>query len=480
MAHDILLTGGASTFDIALTPPPATIIPTMMPPVHRVSTVTLDQAAGGFTLLPGGIPTLQRGGLPTLMLQLVPSGIPSPARSGAVTVTSMYTIIPQALPSLARSGDVTLTSNINLSLAGIPVRLPAYTLALLPGGVTIQLSAMVLEKPLGPPQLNLTIFPAGSPSRSIAGLISLMHWIMPGAIPSLARAGAISLSSLYTVALNGIPTGMQVPPIILAATYTLTPTAIPTFSRPGLHSLIPGAVTVILNGVPTASRAGAVVVTVTGLTMYPNGIPTGLGLGSPILVPGAVSLTLPGIPGLRSLGSPSISILVSPAAIASMGRPGSITILPGAISVQPPGVASLARTGSLTIVAGAVILNVASAQGARALGVPALHYRIFAGGLPSSSQLGLPILQIAGAVLVPAGIPSMMNGGSVDVYETGIPFLILLAIWLREGGTVIRYEDQYFQVVRNPNLRFVLLPQGNYLELADHTRRWDGWWGPKP
>jgi len=234
--------------------------------------------------------------------------------------------------------------------------------------------------------------------------------IQPGGIASAETFGTHAvIPGVVSVAVNGIPSAEAFGNPTILSTYEITVTGIPSAEAFGSHTVVPGIVTVTPTGVPSEEAFGAVTV-----------------------VPGEAQILVNGISSEEAFGAAVLSsfINVSPLAISSEEAFGLPTIVPGEVSILPNSIVSEEAFGTHVVSAGGTIIVPPSILTGETFGITAIEtgaVSVLPTGISSGEVFGVPTLVPGAATLLPASIVSAEAFGNALI-ESGASIVEAQAI----------------------------------------------------
>lgn len=362
-------------------------------------------------------------------LNVTPTGIPSGATTGAVSVSTSLTVSATAIPSGQQVGVPTITATLTSTPAGIislaATGQPSLTTTLtsvtggIPSGqqvgspsastpltstVTGIPSALTLGTPVATSELSSS--PQGVSSKAVVGT--------PSAASSLEAfpVGMGSAEAFGNTTVSAIPPTTDTVPVGIASLFAAGSPSVSTSLASG-PSGIPSAAAV---GAPTAFK---------GVTAQPQAITTGVAVGPPSATT-SLSATPGGIPSVAAVGSPSVvatgaDVTGIPTPIPSQGAlgvPVALSVLVAAVE----GVPSAAQVGSPSSQADLAVTpeGVSSAE---SFGMAHLSFDVTASPAPVASAEALgAVMAVMGLLGTPVARPKVLvspYAGTVRAVRTG-------------------------------------------------------------
>jgi hypothetical protein len=214
----------------------------------------------------------------------------------------------------------------------------------------------------------------------------------------------------------------------------VTPSGIVTGEAFGSHTIVPGAVSVVLTGIASLEAFGTLVI---GLQVVTTGISTAEVFGTPQL---NLLLQPTGILTGGEFGTAHLIHTVQPTGIISAEAFGTATvaqvafIVPTSIpsdeafgtsvivlTIHADGIATAEAFGSYTISPGTVTILVSSIDSLGAFGTSLINLALQAIGILSAEEFGIPVL---GLYVTPTGITSLEAFGTAQlnlyIVSTGV------------------------------------------------------------
>lgn len=390
---------------------------------------TATLARGNVTVQATGIATAEAFGTAKLNLQIRATGIASAEAFGSATL---------------------VTGNVNVVATGIATAEAFGTPTVVAGNVTFLPSGIASAEAFGAPQVNLQIRATGIASAEAFGTLQVNQQVRATGIATaeafgtaivtstlgdqfIATTGIASAEAFGTAKLNlnvvatGIATGEAFGAHTLTATYRFYPVAIATAEAFGSASVVPGNVTVLVNGIASAEAFGSATVVNTLLVADVGNIASAEAFGSATLTTGNVNVQPSGIASAEAFGGLQINLTISAAGdIASAEVFGSPNFV---LNVHPTGIASQEAFGTPSIAVGNVniIVNGIASQEAfgthEVINTPTVNPPSIA----SAEAIGNPIVTPGNVNIQPSGIASAEAFGndtivtSIIISMTGIP-----------------------------------------------------------
>lgn len=186
---------------------------------------------------------------------------------------------------------------------------------------------------------------------------------------------------------------------VTSGSQIVLPSSITSSEAFGTAIIIPGDVTITVNGIASAEAFGNATVSLvagnqildvsgiatseafgtavinTSLTMFPTGIPSGEAFGNHTIVGGEVVLALTGIPSAEAFGTAEIiagSSTIVPTGIPSGEAFGSALVSPGVVVVFPSGIASAEAFGTPVTLVGDLVIYPNGIPSGEAFGIPTI------------------------------------------------------------------------------------------------------------
>ncbi len=336
------------------------------------------ESAAAKSLSPGGVPSAEQAGAPTLTTTalLSPTAVGSAEQVGSSAVSvGEVTLAAAGVGSGEAVSAPALSTSVSVSPGSIGSAEAVGSSSVQPGEITLGVIGVSSAEQIGTVALSFTLNATGVASAETVGAPT----VQAGAV-NLAPAGVASAEQSGT-------------PVVSAGATSIAASGIGSAEQVGSSSVGAGEVTLSPAAVGSTEAAGFPTATST-VTLAPAAVPTGEATGAPVLAVGAVSL--------------------APAAVVSAEQAGAPTVeVAGVVLLAPSSISSSEAFGAATVSPGAVTVTAAAAESAEAYGAPSLTsvVTLTATGVPSAEAHGTPIVQ-ATNTLSPAGIASTEGPGS--------------------------------------------------------------------
>lgn len=331
--------------------------------------------------------------------------------------------------------------------------------AINPGGAADQnvtASGIASAERLGSANVSPAVGATGIASGEQFGAaqVSATYTINASGIVSSERTGTPTFSTTYTINANGIASSERLGST--AVGQNVTASGIPTTAQlgsPNIHlsitaagirsneqlggpTVTPGSVTINASGIASAEASGGASV-ILAQSISANGITSREAVGAPTISVGAVTINANGIGSCERIGSAQLGVSVTPAGIPSSEGIGSPTITVAAAGISAGNIASCERLGSPTITSSVTITTHGIRSEERA-GNNTLYREILSGGIKSTERLGSPTFTMGPATINAGGIPSGTALGSPIINAIPlVPPTPNTLIKLRIGQTVL-------------------------------------------
>lgn len=342
---------------------------------------------------PTGIASAEAFGTPNVIRVIKPTGIASAEAFG--TAKTVRTITPSGIASAEAFGSTAITNARLILPSGIASAQAFGTPTVVPGVATILPSGIASAGAFGTAKIIRTVFPTGIISQEAFGTPKTSRTIQPTAIASGQAFG--------------------IPKIVRI----VSPSSIASAQAFGTPTIVKGAATIIPSGIASGLVFGDAIVS-GGTGIVPPGIASAQAFGtSRVTITKIYGI---GIPSAEAFGTAVIGRYVLPISIASQQAFGTPTVQPGVRQVSPTGIASAQAFGTAKVSRIAYAIGIASSEvfGNARVGIT----RIYATGIPSAEELGIPGIGGEGAIL-PSGIASGLAFGvpklSRLIFVSGIP-----------------------------------------------------------